>query len=399
MSSNDPVSASASGLELLLERLGSGLGAERVLLEPAAAVTAQLGDERVLHAAMTLADGSPGVLLAERSATSPAFDTTERRLFLQLAAIAETVLTVAGEATRRSQTLAITRTITTAAGELGTVAETLAAAVDAVFEHSSYQQVSAIVIDRAAGEQVTVADRSHSLRNRTGMRRPIDEGAIGVVAADGNQLSRGPERPAQDPPHNSTLLTPVAVDGICEAVGPHDSRPGQFGAGDAELMAAVAAQLGASLAAIRMHEEAAHRSARLATGSAVAAALSDAVTHEEALELATRTVFEESRYHVVAATIVLEESDEQLLVADLTRDGGPSDRHRRPKDAGLVGAALTTGRQIVLGDAQSDPRFHWPTPLSVRSLLVTPVVVSGRSVAALSCGTRTPIVSIASTRR
>src|SRR5262249_45842762 len=156
-----------------------------------------------------------------------------------------------------------------------------------------------------------------------------------------------------------------------------------YGAGDAGLMAAVAAELGASLEAIGMHEEAAHRSARLATGSAVAAALSDAVTHEEALELATRTVFEESRYHVVAATIVLEESDEQLLVADLTRGGAPADRHRRPKDAGLVGAALTTGRQILLGDAQNDPRFHWPTPLSVRSLLVTPVVVGGRSVAAL----------------
>jgi GAF domain-containing protein/anti-sigma regulatory factor (Ser/Thr protein kinase) len=107
------------------------------------------------------------------------------------------------------------------------------------------------------------------------------------------------------------------------------------------------------------------------------------VTQEEALELATRTVFEESRYHVVAATIVLEESDEQLLVADLTRDGAVADRHRRPRDAGLVGAALTSGRQIMLGDAQADPRFHWPTPLTLRSLLVTPVVVDGRSVAAL----------------
>ena len=138
MSSRDPVSASASGLELLLERLGSGLGAERVLLEPAATVTAQLGDARVLHAAMTLADGSPGVLSAERSAASPAFDTTERRLFEQLAAIAETVLTLAGDATRRSRTLAITHAIATTVDGLSTVAERLAAAVDAVFEHSGY---------------------------------------------------------------------------------------------------------------------------------------------------------------------------------------------------------------------------------------------------------------------
>ncbi len=385
MSSNDPSSVSAARLELLLERLGTGLGAERVLLEPAGTVTAAIGDERVLHAPMRLADGSPGMLLAQRGATSPAFDITERRLFEQLAAIAETVLTVAGDATRRSQALAITRAIAETAGP-GTVAETLALAVDAVFEHSAYQEVSATVIDRDAGEQVTVADRSHSLSNRTGMRRPIGDGPVGAVAVDGDQLLLGPEPdPGDRLPRSSGLLTPVLADGVCEAVLElYDSRPDQFGAGDAELMGAVAAQLAASLSAVRMHEESMHRSARLATGSAVAAALSDAVTHEEALELATRTVFEESRYHVVAATIVLEESDEQLLVSDMTRDGGqPTDRHRRPLAAGLVGSALTSRRQLLLGDAQADPRFHWPTPLTLRSLLVTPVVVDGRSVAAL----------------
>jgi GAF domain-containing protein len=383
MSSNDPSSVSAIGLELLLERLGTGLGAERVLLEPAGAVTA-LEDGRVLHAPMRLADGSPGILLAQRGATSPVFDTTERRLFQQLASIAETVLTVAGDATRRSQALAITRAIAGTAGP-GTVAETLALAVDAVFERSAYQEVAATLIDREAGEQVTVADRSHSLSNRTGMRKPIGDGPVGIVAGSGEQLLLGPEPATGDRlPRNSTLLTPVLFDGVCAAVLElYDTRPGQFGAGDSELMGAVAAQLGASLSAVRMHEESMHRSARLSTGSAVAAALSSAVTHEQALELATRTVFDESRYHVVAATIVLEESEEQLLVSDLTRDGGPTDRHRRPLEAGLVGSALTSQRQLLLGDAQSDPRFHWPTPMNLRSLLVTPVVVDGRSVAAL----------------
>ncbi|MDX6550649.1 MAG: two-component system, NtrC family, sensor histidine kinase KinB, partial [Gaiellales bacterium] len=386
MAHDDSLSRSAAGLEQLLDRLGTGLAAERVLLEPAATSQAPAPeDDRVLRAAMALADGSPGVLLAQRGADSPVFDSTERRLFEQLAAIAETVLSVAAEANRRSQSLDITRAIAERAGGLGSVAETLAAAVDAVFEHSSYQQVSAVVIDGGAGEQVTVADRSHSLSNHAGMRRPLDEGAVGRAAADGIQVMTGPERRIGDElPRSSLLATPVMVDGRCEAVLElSDTRPGQFGPGDAELMSAIASQLAGSLAAVQMHEDATRRSQRLATGSAVAAALAEALTHEQALDLAASTVFAHSSYHVVAATIVLHESDEQQLVADLTRDGSPVDRRRRPLAAGLVGAALASGEQILLGDAQSDPRFEWSTPLTLRSLLVTPVVVNGSSVAAL----------------
>src|SRR5207249_7483432 len=117
---------------------------------------------------------------------------------------------------------------------LSTVAETLAAAVDAVFEHSGYQEVAATLIDREAGEQITVADRSHSLRNRTGMRRPIDDGGIGAAGAESRQLMLGPApRSADELPRNSTLLTPVIVDDLSEAVLElYDTRPEPAGAGD-----------------------------------------------------------------------------------------------------------------------------------------------------------------------
>ena len=117
----------------------------------------------------------------------------------------------AGDATRRSQTLAITHAIATTVDGLGTVAETLAAAVDAVFEHSGYHEVAATVIDRGAGEQLTVADRSHSLRNRTGMRRPVDDGDIGAVATHGRQVVLGPGAETKDePPRNSARRKPEA---------------------------------------------------------------------------------------------------------------------------------------------------------------------------------------------
>ena len=130
-------------------------------------------------------------------------------------------------------------------------------------------------------------------------------------------------------------------------------------------------------------EESRHRAARLAVGSAVAAALTDARSPAEALKSAATTVFANSSYDLVAATIVLEDTQEQLLVSDLSRLGAEPVSQRRPLHAGVVGAAIQSREQILLADAQSDPRFDWSHPLPLNSLLVTPVVVDDRCVAAL----------------
>jgi GAF domain-containing protein len=201
-------------------------------------------------------------------------------------------------------------------------------------------------------------------------------------------FARAGDEPAFDWPegtvYQSLLLAPVLVNGRCEAVLELcDTRPDAFGPADADLMQAIAAQTGGALMRTFAVEESAHRAARLAVGSAVAAALPEARTPSEALALAAHTVFENSTYEVVAATLVLEETQEQLLIADLSRERREPERVRRPLGAGIVGAAIAAREPIMLGDAQEDPRFDWPRPLAVHSLLVTPVVVDGRAVAAL----------------
>ena len=80
---------------------------------------------------------------------------------------------------------------------------------------------------------------------------------------------------------------------------------------------------------------------------------------------------------------MLEDTQEQLLVSDLSRLGAEPGSQRRPLHAGVVGACIQSREQILLGDAQTDPRFDWPHPLPLNSLLVTPVVVDDRCVAAL----------------
>jgi GAF domain-containing protein len=286
--------------------------------------------------------------------------------------------------------LELARAITAATTTAGSLAGALEATVDELFALSGHQGVTGTLIDHDAGEQVIVADRSRSLRHHTGLRRPIGAGLVGHAAKEGSvQLfAQAGEDPAFDWPdgtiYQSLLLAPVMVNGRCEAVLELcDTRPDAFGPADVELMQAVASQTGGALMRTFAVEESGHRAARLAVGSAVAATLPEARTPSEALALAAHTVFENSTYEVVAATLVVEETREQLLIADLSREPREPERVRRPLDAGIVGAAISSREVIMLGDAQTDPRFDWPRALAVHSLLVTPVIVDGRAVAAL----------------
>ena len=379
-----------AGLELLLERFRTGLDAERVAIEPGEQPAAGVDDSRLLTSPVPMEDGRPGTLRVERSMDAPAFSEAERLVFNHLAGLAETVLRVAGESAQRSRRLSLAQAVSSGTALALSPSEALAASVDAIFEHSAYEAVTATIMDHDAGEQVIVADRSRALRQHTGLRRPIDAGLVGHAAREGTvQLyAQASDEPEFDWPdgtaYQSLLLAPVMVNGRCEAVLELcDTRPDAFGPADVDLLHAVAAQTASALMRTFAVEESGHRAARLAVGSAVAAALTDARTPSEALGLAAHTVFENSTYEVVAATLVVEETQEQLLIADLSRTQREPERVRRPLDAGIVGAAIASREAILLGDAQADPRFDWPRPLAVQSLLVTPVIVDGRCVAAL----------------
>src|SRR3954451_412671 len=379
-----------AGLELLLERFRTGLDAERVAIEPGEEPPSGGVDSRLLISPVPMVEGRPGMLPVEPSREAPAFSKAERLVFAHLAGLAETVLRVAADSAQRSQRLELAQTVSSGTALALSASDALAASVDAIFEHSTYQSVTATLIDHDAGEQVIVADRSRSLRQHTGLRRPIDAGLVGHAAKQGSvQLfARAADEPGFDWPdgtvYQSLLLAPVMVNGRCEAVLELcDTRPDAFGPGDVDLMQAIAAQTGAALMRTFAVEESGHRAARLAVGSAVAAALPEARTPSEALAIAAHTVFENSTYEVVAATLAIEETREQLLIADLTREQHEPERVRRPLEAGIVGAAIAAKEPILLGDAQSDPRFDWPRPLPVHSLLVVPVIVDGRAVAAL----------------
>ena len=176
---------------------------------------------------------------------------------------------MAGEASQRSRRLAVAQAVAAGVAEAVTVVEVLGATVDAVFDNSGYYAVTATLLDHEADEQLIVADRTRALRNHTGMRRPLAAGLVGEVGLTGvqqlhGQAGRHPgfEWPDADAVYNSLLLTPVIVDGRCDAVLELcDTRANAFDPHDAELMASVAGLLGSALMRAGALEESRHRAA------------------------------------------------------------------------------------------------------------------------------------------
>ncbi|HVI20176.1 MAG TPA: hypothetical protein VM712_17490, partial [Gaiellales bacterium] len=157
--------APVTEMEQLFERLRSGLGAERVALELDDAAFGARDEPRLLRSSLPLADGRPGVLMVQRGNDAPAFSDAERELFGHLAALTETVLRVAGEASLRSRRLAVAQAVAAGVADAVTVVEVLGTTVDAVFDNSGYYAVTATLIDHEADEQLIVADRTRALRN------------------------------------------------------------------------------------------------------------------------------------------------------------------------------------------------------------------------------------------
>ncbi len=273
--------------------------------------------------------------------------------------------------------LEIARAITAATTAAGSLAGALEATVDELFALSGHQGVTGTLIDHEAGEQVVVADRARRANTALGHRRPIGEGLIGAVVTSHQQLLMGDA--GDDPRYSwdadtqvfhSLLLTPVVVDGRCEAVLElADTERDRYGEADATLLRIAADQLAATLRGIRLREQSERRARSLDVAARVAQSVAAATTVEQALELAARATHRTAGFRRVAATLVLDETGEQLHLVEVGPPR-PFTPVRRPLGSGPIGIALTT-QQPVRTTGEDGP------------LLVVPVVVEGKAVAAL----------------
>ncbi len=176
------------------------------------------------------------------------------------------------ESERRARRLALTLDVAKAVATAATPVETLRSAVEAIAARIDCGSVAAFVADCEAGVQRAVIDLDHHGNSTEGMTRPIGEGTTGTVFATGEQLIVGDNATHERfvPWHEggwvytSVLITPVVVDGRCDAVlGLYDTAVNRFDEDDGLLMSTIAEQVAAALRGARLRDESESRAQRL----------------------------------------------------------------------------------------------------------------------------------------
>ena len=217
--------------------------------------------------------------------------------------------------------------------------------MDELFARSGHQGVTGTLIDHDAGEQVIVADRARRSKTAVGNRRPLDEGLIGAVVGDPRAADAGRRR------HRPALLLERRHEHLPLAApdAGRRRRPLRSGARARRHRARPLRRGGRDAAADRRRPvggDAARRPAARAVGAAraeprrrrrVAQSVAAATTVEQALELAARAAHRAAGFRRVAATLVLEETGEQLHLVEVGPPrpftpvripSVPPDRHR-----------------------------------------------------------------------
>ena len=300
-------------------------------------------------------------------------------------------------ADRRAERLALAGEVAKLVATTSSAEQLFAAVAELIYTQTGYASVTAIMANREAGEQICIADLVGAGGSYPGLRRRLDAGISGRAMLSGRQQTSGDV--ASDPDYswpdatqyNSMIVTPVMVNGqAAGTIEVWDHKRDRFGAGDAVLMATVCEQMSTALQAVELREEAQRQADRLLLASRLAAAIPSAATLDEALELVARLMHEEAGYTSVQATRVLADTAEQVVVSDFAGDRAAFTGMRRPITQGLIGHAIALRQQIVLGRATEDPHDDWPAEPQHDSLIVTPIMIDGQCVAAISVSERAP---------
>ncbi len=176
------------------------------------------------------------------------------------------------ESERRARRLALTLEVAKAVATAATPVETLRSAVEAIDTHIDCGAVAAFLAEHETEEQVSIVDIDRHGNSTEGMRQPMDEGTTGRVFETGRQLVLGNSAGADGfvpwresgSVYESVLITPVAVNGRCDAVlGLYDIAADRFDAEDALLMETVAEQVAAALRGARLRDQSESRARRL----------------------------------------------------------------------------------------------------------------------------------------
>jgi GAF domain-containing protein len=300
------------------------------------------------------------------------------------------------ESDRRATRLNVVAEVARALRAPETVEQALHDAAQAISRYTGYSGLTAWLVEPAWGERRAVFARDRGTDVYTGLRVPTGAGIPGAAITAGKvlRLGRAGDHPAFSwpgrDPNNSVLIAPVMVGDACAAaLVISDERPNWFDTDDEELVKAIADHTAAAIRAVQLREESARRAQRLSLAAEIAVLLAAEQTPEGALGVAVRAVHERAHYDAVMAITVLEETSEQLVVADVGADRDGFAGLRRPLGTGITARTVASGRQTLINRHEDDPAYAaWGDEESFDSLLSTPVMLDGRCVAVLEVASR-----------
>jgi signal transduction histidine kinase len=300
------------------------------------------------------------------------------------------------ESDRRATRLNVIAEVARALRSPETVEQALHDAAQAISRYTGYSGLTAWLVEPLTGDRRAVFARDRGTDAYTGLRVPVASGIPGAAITSGKvlRLGRAGDHPAFSwpgrEPNNSVLIAPVMVEGSCAAaLVISDEHPNWFDSDDEELVKTIADHVAAAVRAVQLREESARQAQRLSLAADIAKLLAAEQTTEGALRVAALAVHERANYDAVMAITVLEESAEQLVVADVGADRDGFAGMRRPIGTGITARTVASGQQTLINRHEDDPAYvPWGAEESFDSLLSTPVMLAGRCVAVLEVASR-----------
>jgi signal transduction histidine kinase len=300
------------------------------------------------------------------------------------------------ESERRATRLSVIAEVARALRSPETVEAAVRDAAQAISRHTGYSSITAWLVDDRAGEREAVFARDRGTDIYTGLRVPLGSGIPGAAITSGRvlRLGRAGDHPAFSwpgrEPNNSVLIAPVMVEGACKAAfAIADERRNWFDTDDEELVKTIADHTAAAIRAIKLREESARQAQRLSLAADIAKLVAAEATPEAALRVAAQAVHERARYDAVMAVTIVEDSAEQLVVADFGASRDSFTGMRRPIGEGITARTMRTGKQNLINGHESDPAYApWGDEEAFDSLLSTPVMLDGRCIAVIEVASR-----------
>ncbi|HEY3765561.1 MAG TPA: GAF domain-containing protein [Gaiellales bacterium] len=300
------------------------------------------------------------------------------------------------ESERRATRLNVVAEVARVLRSPETVEQALHDTAQAISRYTGYSGLTAWLLDRLTGEREAVFARDRGTDVYKGLRVPAAAGIPGAAITSGKvlRLGRAGDHPAFSwpgrEPNNSVLIAPVMVEGVCAAaLVISDEHPNWFDTDDEELVKTIADHTAAAIRAVQLREESARQAQRLSLAADIAKLLASEQTPEGALRVAVESVHSRASYDAVMAVMVLEETAEQMVIADVGADREGFAGMRRPIGTGITARTVSSGEQNLINGHEDDPSYAaWGDEEAFSSLLSTPVMLDGRCVAVLEVASR-----------